>query len=86
MNAPRSSCPINLTLEALGDRWSLIVPRRKGSPYARKSLRTEARSCVRVHGGTAVIANVGLADGVVEIDRGDADARRPADRFETSGC
>jgi len=25
MNAPRSGCPINLTLEALGDRWSLIV-------------------------------------------------------------
>ena len=109
MNAPRSGCPINLTLEALGDRWSLIVirdlmfgnrrhfrelltrseeriasniladrltrlekaglvsrrddPSHKqkviysltdasialvpllGSPYARKSLRTEARSC-----------------------------------------
>ena len=27
MNAPRSGCPINLTLEALGDRWSLIVNR-----------------------------------------------------------
>ena len=27
MNAPRSGCPINLTLEALGDRWSLIVIR-----------------------------------------------------------
>jgi DNA-binding HxlR family transcriptional regulator len=27
MNAPRSSCPINLTLEPLGDRWSLIVIR-----------------------------------------------------------
>ncbi|MET0390464.1 MAG: helix-turn-helix domain-containing protein [Polyangiales bacterium] len=26
-NAPRSGCPINLTLEALGDRWSLIVIR-----------------------------------------------------------
>ena len=25
--APRSGCPINLTLEALGDRWSLIVIR-----------------------------------------------------------
>jgi hypothetical protein len=25
MNAPRSGCPINLTLEALGDRWSLII-------------------------------------------------------------
>ena len=25
MNAPSSGCPINLTLEALGDRWSLIV-------------------------------------------------------------
>lgn len=24
---PRSGCPINLTLEALGDRWSLIVIR-----------------------------------------------------------
>ena len=27
MNAPRSGCPINLTLEVLGDRWSLIVVR-----------------------------------------------------------
>src|SRR5262247_3055475 len=27
MNAPRSGCPINLTLEALGDRWSVIVIR-----------------------------------------------------------
>ena len=27
MNAPRSGCPMNLTLEALGDRWSLIVIR-----------------------------------------------------------
>jgi DNA-binding HxlR family transcriptional regulator len=27
MNTPRSDCPINLTLEALGDRWSLIVIR-----------------------------------------------------------
>ena len=27
MNAARSGCPINLTLEALGDRWSLIVIR-----------------------------------------------------------
>jgi len=24
---PRSGCPINLTLEALGDRWSLLVIR-----------------------------------------------------------
>ena len=27
MNAQRSGCPINLTLQALGDRWSLIVIR-----------------------------------------------------------
>ncbi|MEX2615135.1 MAG: helix-turn-helix domain-containing protein [Alphaproteobacteria bacterium] len=27
MNANRSRCPINLTLEMLGDRWSLIVIR-----------------------------------------------------------
>jgi len=27
MNATRSGCPINLTLELLGDRWSLIVIR-----------------------------------------------------------
>ena len=26
-NSPRSGCPINLTLETLGDRWSLIVIR-----------------------------------------------------------
>jgi DNA-binding HxlR family transcriptional regulator len=27
MNEPRSGCPINLTLEVLGDRWSLVVIR-----------------------------------------------------------
>ena len=27
MNAQRSGCPINLTVETLGDRWSLIVIR-----------------------------------------------------------
>lgn len=27
MDDPRSGCPINLTLEVLGDRWSLIVIR-----------------------------------------------------------
>ena len=27
LDAPRSGCQINLTLEALGDRWSLIVIR-----------------------------------------------------------
>jgi DNA-binding HxlR family transcriptional regulator len=27
MTTPRSGCPINLTVEALGDRWSLIVIR-----------------------------------------------------------
>ena len=27
MNAQRSGCPINLTVEAPGDRWSLIVIR-----------------------------------------------------------
>jgi DNA-binding HxlR family transcriptional regulator len=26
-SAPRSGCPINLTLEVLGDRWSLIILR-----------------------------------------------------------
>ncbi|WP_423605540.1 winged helix-turn-helix transcriptional regulator [Sphingomonas sp. MS122] len=27
MHEPRSGCPINLTLEVLGDRWSLVVIR-----------------------------------------------------------
>ena len=27
MNAPRSGCPISLALEAMGDRWSLIIIR-----------------------------------------------------------
>src|SRR3974390_2451856 len=26
-SAPRSGCPINLTLELLGDRWSLLILR-----------------------------------------------------------
>ena len=66
MNAPRSGCPINLTLEALGDRWSLIVIRdlmfgngrhfrelltRSEERIASNILRPEA--VVRVHGGTA---------------------------------
>ena len=31
MNAPRSVCPINLTLEALGDRWLGRRPRNRRS-------------------------------------------------------
>lgn len=27
MSEPRSGCPINLTLEVLGDRWSLVIVR-----------------------------------------------------------
>ena len=45
MNAPRSGCPINLTLEALGDRWSLIVIRDLTSfSYALRSGVTDDRS------------------------------------------
>jgi len=33
-DAHRSGCPINLTLEVLGDRWSLIVIRTSCSATA----------------------------------------------------
>jgi hypothetical protein len=40
MNAPRSGYPINLTLEALGDRWnllSLLSMPRPSRPHERHS-------------------------------------------------
>ena len=44
MSRRRSGCPINLTLEAFGDRWSLIVLRDTmfgGRPRSFRSLLTE---------------------------------------------
>lgn len=42
MSEPRSGCPINLTLEVLGDRWSLVVIRDMmfgGRHYFRELMR-----------------------------------------------
>jgi DNA-binding HxlR family transcriptional regulator len=44
MSRRRSGCPINLTLEAFGDRWSLIILRDTmfgGRPRSFRSLLTE---------------------------------------------
>ena len=40
MNARRSGCPINLTLETFGDRWSLIVLRDTMFGGRRRSFRS----------------------------------------------
>jgi DNA-binding HxlR family transcriptional regulator len=45
MNRRRSGCPINLTLEAFGDRWSLIILRDAmfgGRPRSFRSFLTES--------------------------------------------
>ena len=49
MNAPRSGCPINLTLEALGDRWSLIVIRDQVRAVAQR-VEVVSRKDVRIRG------------------------------------
>ncbi len=44
MRVRRSGCPINLTLETFGDRWSLIILRDVmfgGRPRSFRSLLTE---------------------------------------------
>jgi hypothetical protein len=67
MNAPRLGCPINLTLEALGNRWSLIVirdapgesrigiPSRRSQPQAEGHLQPD-RS---IHRSGALAAHMG---------------------------
>ena len=46
----RSGCPINLTMEALGDRWSLIVIQdvMSGNQRSFRDLLTQSRERIRV--------------------------------------
>src|SRR5262245_44150286 len=66
MNAPRSGCPINLTLEALGDRWSLIVIRDGNRRHFRELLtRSEER----------IASNI-LADRLTRLEKAGLVSRR----------
>jgi len=59
MNAPRSGCPINLTLEALGDRWvgaCVTHPRRN------------SRRLPRIHGSKTAVFGAGVTIRTVSGD------------------
>src|SRR6266478_6177168 len=81
----RSACPLNATLEVLGDRWSLLIVR---------DLIFKGRTTYKVFlaGGEGIATNV-LADrlqrleaeGVIEKGRDAADARRLVYRLTTKG-
>src|SRR3989454_8365350 len=81
----RSACPLNATLEVLGDRWSLLIVRDlifKGRPTYKDFLA----------GGEGIAPNVladGLrrlgAEGVIEKGRDAADARRLVYRLTAKG-
>ena len=69
MNAPRSGCPINLTLEALGDRWSLIVIRDLMFGDRRHFLELLTRSEERI------ASNI-LADRLTRLEKAGLVSRR----------
>ncbi len=81
----RSDCPLNATLEVLGDRWSLLIVR---------DLLFKGRTAYKdfLAGGEGIATNV-LADrlrrlvveGVIEKGRDTADARRLVYRLTTKG-
>src|SRR5437773_8505131 len=81
----RSDCPLNATLEVLGDRWSLLIVR---------DLLFKERTTYKdfLAGGEGIATNV-LADrlkrleaaGVIEKGRDAADARRLVYRLTTKG-
>ncbi len=81
----RSACPLNATLEVLGDRWSLLIVR---------DLLFKGRTTYKdfLAGGERIATNV-LADrlrrleaeGVVEKGRDRADARRLVYRLAAKG-
>ena len=74
-NTPRSGCPINLTLEALGDRWSLIVIRDLMFGNRRHFRELLTRSEERI--ASNILADVGIpsrqsqpqAEGHLQPDR-----------------
>src|SRR5213594_3085258 len=81
----RSGCPLNATLEVLGDRWSLLIVR---------DLMFKGRTTYKdfLAGGEGIATNV-LADrlqrleaeGIIEKGRDAADARRLVYRLTTKG-
>lgn len=81
----RSSCPLNTTLEVLGDRWSLLIVR---------DLMFKGRTTYKdfLAGGEGIATNV-LADrlrrleaeGVIEKGRDTADGRRLVYRLTAKG-
>lgn len=81
----RSDCPLNTTLEVLGDRWSPLIVR---------DLMFKGRTTYKdfLAGGEGIATNV-LADrlrrleaeGLIEKGRDAADARRLIYRLTTSG-
>src|SRR5436189_6407158 len=81
----RSDCPLNATLEVLGDRWSLLIVR---------DLIFKGRTTYKdfLAGGEGIATNV-LADrlrrleaeGVIEKGRDAADARRLVYRLTAQG-
>ena len=81
----RSDCPLNATLEVVGDRWSLLIVR---------DLLFKGRSAYKdfLAGGEGIATNV-LADrlrrlaveGVIEKGRDAVDARRLVYRLTTKG-
>src|SRR6184192_3140981 len=81
----RSDCPLNATLEVLGDRWSLLIVR---------DLMFKGRTTYKdfLAGGEGIAINV-LADrlrrleaeGVIEKGRDAADARRLVYRLTAKG-
>src|SRR2546425_38589 len=81
----RSACPLNATLEVLGDRWSLLIVR---------DLIFKGRTTYKdfLAGGEGIATNV-LADrlrrlgaeGVIEKGRDAADARRLVYRLTAKG-
>lgn len=81
----RSDCPLNTTLEVLGDRWSLLVVR---------DLMFKGRTTYKdfLAGGERIATNVLAdrlrrleADGLIEKERDAADARRMIYRLTPKG-
>src|SRR2546429_4866717 len=81
----RSDCPLNATLEVLGDRWSLLIVR---------DLMFKGRTTYKdfLAGGEGIATNVLAnrlqrleAEGIIEKGRDAADARRLVYRITTKG-
>src|SRR2546430_9362627 len=80
----RSDCPLNATLEVLGDRWSLLIVR---------DLMFKGRTTYKdfLAGGEGIATNVLAnrlqrleAEGIIEKGRDAADARRLGYRLTTN--